>query len=182
MGTGSKGTKREVNFRDAIQMLSQMQDQKFLQYAQEFTQTLTILTAKVEVLEALAKDKLGITQDELTELFFDHMDKMNGIPKNPDAVAASGDRVRIKFAQAFTAEEAATGQQEATIIVLGKGQVHANLDNAIIGLKSGDKFEAILPPSEAGGKDVFITGELRSVYSMPKTEATPNESEKTAAQ
>lgn len=177
MGTKSKQPHQKRLSDQQVSRMDRMTDLKIMQVSQQFAQTLSVLSAKVEVLEKIALEN-GETTESLQERFFDRLDEMNGITKSTEGLTA-GDRVRISFKQAITEAELSTAPSESTMLIMGQSQVHENLDKALMGLKQGEMFSVTLPPLQDGGPSVLIEGIVKAVYSM-KQGAT--DAKKTAEQ
>ena len=145
MGGKSKlGTRRQVNFTDGIKLLSESMDQKFLDHTGKFTQLMSSFKLRLEVLEDLLIDKLGITEDVLKDRLLVRVEKNQGFQEVSTPVERNS-IVRIKVKEEVVGQESSDNPLVDSFMVVGHNQINSNIDVLLIGALAGETREVTVP-------------------------------------
>jgi len=144
MGTQSKTEKRQVNFKDAMKLLSDSMDEKFLQTSQHFTQLLSSFKLRLEVLEDLLMEKLGETEDSLKERLLLRVEKLQGF-EEVDTEVKVGSIIRIKVKEEIVGQESPATPMQDSFMCVGHNQINSNIDVLVKGAKAGETREVTIP-------------------------------------
>lgn len=186
MGSKSKGKRQQMNFSDAVRYLSDLQDQKQLQYTKDFTQTLSTMKLRLEALEDILLEKLNETEDSLKERVFTRIEKNQGfVPVDTDIQMGSILRIQVK--EEVVGQESPTNPMQDAFMVVGRNQVNPAVDTLVIGAKLGETRDVVLDdPTNAEIKrklTVTILKVFRGEESINETKTNENQQiEQAAAQ
>jgi len=178
MGSKSKKKKQQMNFSDAVKYLSDLQDQKHLEYTKHFTQTLSTMKVRLEALEDVVLEKLGETEDSIKERMMLRVEKMQGFNESTNDVL-TGSVIRIKVKEEIVGQESPTNPMQDAYMVVGSNQINPAIDIAVLGAKLGETKELILddPTNAEIKRKVTVT-----VLKIFKGEETKNETKTEAVQ
>lgn len=176
MGSKSKGKKRSIDFSSGLKMLSESMDQKFLTNTQHFTQALSSLRVRVEVLEDLLMEKFGETEDSLSERVLLRIEKMQGFVPVETPVE-DGSIIRIKVKEELVGSESPDTPQENAFMIVGAKQINPSLDELLIGAVVGEIRNVTLPDPKDSTKSRKITATVCRVFKGNKVNETPAQEE-----
>lgn len=184
MGSKSKiGKRRQVDFSSGIKMLSELSDQKQLQYTKEFTTNLASIKVRMEALEDILIDKLGITEALIEDHIMLRVEKNFGY-KEVDTEVKKGSIVRLKIKEEIVGKESPDTPMDNQYICVGHNQIHAAIDTLVIGAKAGDTRDVTLPDPKDAAVQRKLTVSVTKVFkgeeakyetpeSVPETQETP---------
>lgn len=163
MGTKSKGKRRSVDFSGGMKMLSEMSDQKVLEYTKNFTGALSALKVRLDVVEDLLKEKFGETEQSLNERAMLVVEKNQGFVESDNDVL-QGSVLRLKAKEEIVGQETPTTRWEDAYIVVGRGQVHPSVDALVIGAKLGETRDVIVDDPKDSTKKYRLTIQVMKIF------------------
>lgn len=180
MGTNSKQQKRQINFKDAIQVLSEQMDQKLMITMQQSTQIMSSLKLRLEVLEDLLQEKFGETEESLKERLLLRVEKNQGFSETDNPVR-KGSIVRIKLKEEVVGKEYPALPMQDSFMCVGHNQISPHIDELIIGQNVGETRDIVLPDPNDANIQRRLTVLVVKVYRgeevdeapTPQTEPTP---------
>lgn len=183
MGTKSKSKRRTVDFSSGMKIISEMADQKVVEYTKHFTQALSAMKVRLDVTEDLLKEKLGETEESLNQRAMLLVERTQGFVEVDNDVL-SGSIIRIKAKEEEVGKESTTTRLEDAYIVVGRGQVHPAVDTLVLGAKVGETRYIIVPDNQDPSKQVRITIQVMKVFKGEESnsEAQTEEPSQAAAQ
>lgn len=178
MGSKSKkGQRRQVDFASGMRILSDSMDEKFLQNSQHFTKGLATMKVRLEALEDLLMEKLGETEASLQERTLTRVEKMQGF-QQVNTPVQKGSVIRIKVKEEEVGKESPTTPMQDAFMAVGHNQIHAALDELLLGANAGETKEVIVPDSKNVAVQVKITATVIRVF---KGDEVANESKSETA-
>lgn len=179
MGSKSKGKKRrDVDFSSGIRILSDMMDQKQLEYTKNFTSTLGSMKLRVQVLEELLKEKFGETEESLQERTFLKIESEQGF-QQVDTEVVKGSVLRVKVKEEEVGKESPTNPMQDAYMCVGHNQINAAVDTLVIGAKPGETRDVTLPDP----KNVEVQRKITiTVLKIFKGEESVNETQENQAE
>ena len=147
MGTKSKVKRpRQVDFASGMRMLSDMSDQKVLEYTKQFTSNLASFKVRMEALEDLLIEKLGETQDSFQERVMLRVEKNFGY-EPVDTEVKKGSIVRLKIKEEELGKESNDTPMDNQYICVGHNQLDktGHIDTLVVGAKAGETRDITLP-------------------------------------
>lgn len=178
MGSKSKQKHRTVDFGGAIRQLSDIMDQKFIQNTQHFTQSISSLRVRLEVLEDLLMEKLGETEASLTERVLLRIEKMQGF-QLVDTPVQKGSVIRVKVKEEVVGQEQPNNPLQDAFMCVGHNQINAAIDTLVVGAVPGQTLEVVLPDPDNAELKRKITVTVIRVFKGEPNEA-PVESQETS--
>jgi len=136
-GKSKKGTRRQVNFADAVKNLSEAMDEKFLQNTKHFTQALASFKLRLEVLEDLLMEKLDETEESFKNRLLTRVEKAQGFQEVTTEVVR-GSVIRIKVKEEVVGQESPETPLTDSFMCVGHNQINSNIDVLVLGAKAGE--------------------------------------------
>jgi hypothetical protein len=159
MGSKSKGKHRPVDFSSGIKMLSDMQDRKQLEYTNNFTTTLSALKTRMEALEQILIDKLGLTEEAINDQVLLKVERNYGFQEVENDVK-KGSNILIKVKEEIVGKESDTTPMDNQYIQVGANQLTkgGEIDNLVIGAKKGETRTVVVPnPNNTDQRKLTVT-------------------------
>jgi len=180
LGTSSKQKKRSVDFSSAIRMLSDMQDQKVINYTEKFTTTLSSLKIRLEALEDLVMSKLGISEDEMNESALVRVERQQEF-KEVDTPVVAGSIVRVKVKEELEGNESDANKGQDSFMAVGHNQINAAIDVMILGASKGETRKCVLPDPSKPEVSRVITATVVKVFQGQEVANDSNQSQSTGS-
>ena len=166
MGSKSKNKRpRQVDFASGMRMLSDMSDQKVLQYTKEFTSNLASIKVRIEALEDLIIEKLGETQDSFQERVMLRVEKNFGY-EPVDTEIKKGSIVRLKIKEEEVGKESDSNPMDNQYICVGHNQLDktGHIDDLVVGARAGETRNVTLPDPKDANIQRKITVLISKVF------------------
>jgi len=169
MGNKSKaGKRRTVDFASGMQILSQMMDEKFMQNSKHFTQGLSTMKIRLEVLEDLLMEKLGETEASIAERALLRIEKMQGF-EVVNTPVKKGSVIRIRLKEEVVGNESPTAPMQDAFMAVGHNQINAALDELVIGATVGETRDITLPDPDNAAVQRKLTVILMRIFKGDET-------------
>lgn len=174
MGSKSKkGTKRQMNFSDSLKYLSDLQDQKHLEYTKHFTQTLASLKVRIEAVEEVLIEKLGETDETLKNRLLTRVERAQGFQEVTTPVQ-KGSIIRVKVKEEVIGSESDSTPMQDAFMCVGHNQINANLDALLLGALTGETRDITLPDPSSVAIQRKLTATVVKIF---KGEESLNEAQ-----
>lgn len=176
----SKGKPRQMNFSDSLKYLSDMMDQKQVEYSKHFAQALSSMRVRLEALEDVIMEKNGETEASLNERVLLRVAKMQGF-QEVDTPVQKGSVVRLKIKEEVIGSESPTTPMQDAFMAVGHNQINAAIDEKIIGATVGQTLDITLPDPQNAAVQRKITFIVMKVFKgdevkdETQVQATPEE-------
>jgi hypothetical protein len=171
-GKSRTGKRREVNFSDAVKLLSEQVDQKLMIGMQQSTQIMSSLKLRLEVLETLLTEKLGETEESLKERLILQVEKNQGFVETENPVR-KGSIIRLKVKEEVVGKEVPNLPMQDSFMFVGHGQISPHVDELVIGMNVGETRDVVLPDPKDANVQRRITAMVVKVYRGEEVNETP---------